>query len=48
MKPIMVKINPEWKDLEAYESYLNAGGEEHRQNKAFLNWYSYYALKPLV
>lgn len=46
IRPVMAKSNPEWQDVETYEKYIDACGEEAKTNKTCVNWYAYYAQKP--
>lgn len=46
LRPVMAKSNSEWEDAEAYEAYINKCGEEAKENKTCLKWYSIHARKP--
>lgn len=46
-KPVLAKITQEWEDNEVFQRYLDACAVEAKENKVSLNWYAYYAQKPL-
>lgn len=46
LAPVMTKTNPEWESLSAYEAHINQCGEEAKNSKTCLGWYSVYAQKP--
>lgn len=39
--------NPDWESIEAYELHMDACGQEAKERKTYLNWYTYVAQKPL-
>ncbi|KAL7314048.1 hypothetical protein PS15m_007706 [Mucor circinelloides] len=47
IRPLMSMQNPDWESIEAYELHMDACGQEAKERKTCLNWYTYVAQKPL-
>lgn len=46
IRPIMAMQNPDWKDAKSYELHIDACGEEAKEKKTYLDWYTCVAQKP--
>lgn len=42
-----MKLNRLWEDAKVYEEYIDSMGEECKESETFMNWYAFYAQKPL-
>ncbi len=46
LAPVMSKMNAAWEKEGSYEAHINQCGEEAKNSKTCLGWYTVYAQKP--
>jgi hypothetical protein len=46
IRPVLAKSMSEWENADIYEAYIDQCGEEAKNSKTYLKWYSIYARKP--